>query len=62
MPDPGQPGASPDPQALEGEVVRLNKIVRALMDRAESSTNAQGSDFGLFQTTIMLQEQVRRRT
>jgi diguanylate cyclase (GGDEF)-like protein/PAS domain S-box-containing protein len=62
MPDPGQPGASPDPQALEGEVVRLNKIVRALMDRAESSTNAQGSDFGLFQTTIMLQERVRRRT
>lgn len=45
-----------------GEVARLNKIIRALMDRAERSTNAQGSDFGLFQTAVMLEEQVRRRT
>lgn len=45
-----------------GEVARLNKIIQALMDRAERSTNAQGSDFSLFQTTVMLEEQVRRRT
>ncbi len=62
MPDPGQPGGSPDVQALEAEIVRLNKIIQALMDRSESSTNAQGSDFGLFQTTIMLQDHVRLRT
>jgi diguanylate cyclase (GGDEF)-like protein/PAS domain S-box-containing protein len=49
-------------ESLRSEVVRLNKIIRALMDRAERSTNVQGSDFSLFQTTIMLQEEVRRRT
>jgi diguanylate cyclase (GGDEF)-like protein/PAS domain S-box-containing protein len=48
-----------DPQA---EIVRLNKIVTVLMDRAERSTNSQGSDFCQFQTTVMLEEQVRRRT
>ena len=62
MPDARQPGDGPDVQALEAEIVRLNKIVQALMNRAESSTNAQGSDFGLFQTTIMLQDQVRLHT
>jgi sugar diacid utilization regulator len=62
MGDPGPLGGSPDVAALQAEIVRLNKIVQALMNRAESSTNAHGSDFGLFQTTIMLQEQVRLRT
>ncbi|HLY83910.1 MAG TPA: PAS domain S-box protein, partial [Acidimicrobiales bacterium] len=32
------------------------------MDRAERSTSVQGSPFSLFQTTIMLEEHVRRRT
>ena len=32
------------------------------MDRAERSTTAQGSDFSLFQTAIILEEQVSRRT
>jgi diguanylate cyclase (GGDEF)-like protein/PAS domain S-box-containing protein len=32
------------------------------MDRAERSTKVQGSDFGMFQTTIMLEELVRQRT
>ena len=49
-------------QAAEREIVRLNKIIRALMDRAERSANAQGSDFDLFQTTIMLEELVLSRT
>jgi len=49
-------------QELRSEVARLNKIIEALMDRAERSTNAQGSEFSLFQTTIMLEDQVRRRT
>jgi diguanylate cyclase (GGDEF)-like protein/PAS domain S-box-containing protein len=44
------------------EVRRLNKIVQALMDRAERSTSLQGSDFSLFQTTIVLEDQVRQRT
>lgn len=44
------------------EIVRLNKIIRALMDRAERSTSVQGSDFSLFQTAVMLEEQVRSRT
>ncbi|MCC6498442.1 MAG: GGDEF domain-containing protein [Propionibacteriaceae bacterium] len=32
------------------------------MDRAERNTSAQGSDFSIFQTTVMLEEQVRLRT
>lgn len=48
-----------DPQA---EIARLNKIIQALMNRAERSTEVQGSDFTLFQTAIMLEEQVRART
>ncbi len=62
VPEPGQSGVAGDEPALEAEIARLNKIIRALMDRSESATNAQGSDYGLFQTTVMLQEQVRRRT
>ncbi len=62
MPEGELPGTEPDVPALEAEIVRLNKIVKALMKRAESATSAERSDFGLFQTTIMLQEQVRRRT
>lgn len=62
MSERGWPDASPDPQALQGEIVRLNKIIRALMDRAERSASVQSSDFGLFQTAVMLEEQVRSRT
>jgi diguanylate cyclase (GGDEF)-like protein/PAS domain S-box-containing protein len=61
MPDPGLPH-SPDGQALAREVVRLNKIIHALMDRAERSASVQGTDFSLFQTAIMLEGQVRQRT
>jgi len=59
MPERKRKRDQPDVQALEAEIVRLNKIVQALMDRSESSTNVRSSDFGLFQTTIMLQDQVR---
>ncbi|HTX70163.1 MAG TPA: helix-turn-helix domain-containing protein [Thermoleophilia bacterium] len=51
-----------DVAALQAEIVRLNKVVGALMDRSEASMNALESDFGLFQTTVMLQDQVRRHT
>lgn len=51
-----------DVASLNAEVARQEKVIRVLMDRAERSTNLQGSDFSLFQTAIMLEEQVRGRT
>jgi diguanylate cyclase (GGDEF)-like protein/PAS domain S-box-containing protein len=59
--EPAAPGAN-DEAALRAEIDRLNKIVKALMNRAERSTEIQGSDFSLFQTAAMLEEQVRGRT
>jgi len=50
------------PKELRAEINRLDKIVRVLVDRAERSTVVQGSDFTRFQSTIMLEEHVRRRT
>lgn len=48
---------------LEAENERLNKVVRVLMDRAEAmASSVPASDYGLFQTTIMLQHQVRLQT
>jgi diguanylate cyclase (GGDEF)-like protein/PAS domain S-box-containing protein len=55
-------GDNPDEAALKNEIVRQAKIIRVLMDRAERSTSVQGSDFSLFQTAVMLEEQVRSRT
>lgn len=49
-------------QDLRAEIIRLNKIVKALVNRAERSMNEPGSDFGLFQTAVMLEDQVRERT
>jgi diguanylate cyclase (GGDEF)-like protein/PAS domain S-box-containing protein len=51
-----------DEQALQAEIIRQDKVIQALMNRAERSTNSHSSEFHLFQTTIMLQEQVQRRT
>jgi len=47
---------------MQNEIVRLNKIVNALMNRAERSSSAQRSDFGMFQTAVMLEDEVRKRT
>jgi diguanylate cyclase (GGDEF)-like protein/PAS domain S-box-containing protein len=60
--DDAGPKLFPEEQELRAEIQRLKKISSVLMDRAERSTKVQGSDFGMFQTTIMLEEQVRRRT
>ena len=49
-------------QQTQSEIARLNKIIKSLMDRAERSANVQASDFGLFQTAILLEEKVRSRT
>lgn len=48
--------------ALKAEVVRLNKVVAALIKRAEQSMNSQTTSFGMFQNTLLLEQQVRRRT
>jgi signal transduction histidine kinase len=56
------PRDSDDAAALQREVVRLNKVVRALMNRVERDTDSQGSHFGLFQTAILLEDQVQART
>lgn len=62
--DGGDPDGdvSPAERALRNEIVRLNKMVNALMNRAERSASMQGSDFSLFQTAVMLEGQVRNRT
>lgn len=54
--------AEQDMSSLEAENWRLRKMVEVLMNRAERSTEVQGSDFTLFQTAIMLEDQVRART
>src|SRR5689334_18712396 len=59
---PEQPQGMPDIAALEAENARLKKMVQALMDRAERSTGGRESDFDRFQATVMLEEQVRKRT
>lgn len=56
------PHSSSNEEALKTEIARLNKMIQALMDRAERSTSVHSSDFSMFQTAIMLEEQVRTRT
>lgn len=51
-----------DEASLRAEIVRLNKMVKALMNRAERAMNAPGSEFGLFQSMVMLERQVQERT
>ncbi|MBR0567724.1 histidine kinase [Azoarcus sp. L1K30] len=48
--------------ALHAEIARLNKMLRALMDRAERTLNSPGSQFGLFQSNLLLERQVQERT
>jgi diguanylate cyclase (GGDEF)-like protein/PAS domain S-box-containing protein len=62
MTDRELPDITPGEQTLKGEIARLNKVVQALMDRAERSASAQISDYGRFQVTVMLEEQIRART
>src|ERR1035437_1875719 len=62
MAEAASPASTLDELAIRNEIARLNKMVNALMNRAERSTSAQRSDFGLFQTAVMLEDQVRNRT
>lgn len=49
-------------EGLRAENVRLNKMVEALADRAEQTSAMPQTDFGVFQASIMLEDQVRSRT
>ncbi len=49
-------------EALQAEVVRLNKIIQSLMNRAERNASIHGSEFNLFETAAMLEDKVRSRT
>ena len=51
-------------EELQSEIIRLNKIITSLMNRAERNASLQlkGSEFELFQTAITLEGQVRSRT
>jgi diguanylate cyclase (GGDEF)-like protein/PAS domain S-box-containing protein len=53
---------SSEESRLRAENARLGKMVQALMNRAERSTSVQGSEFSLFQTAVMLEDQIRART
>ena len=57
-----QPQLDHSVQALQDEIARLNKVVQALMNRAERNAGLRGSDFNLFQTAVTLEDQVLRRT
>ena len=62
MPERKPPPPGTNELALQREISRLNKIIQALMNRAERNASNQGSDFNLFQTAITLEDQVRLRT
>ena len=47
---------------LRSELGRLEKIVAALIGRAEADSNRLPSDFGVFHTTVLLEDLVRTRT
>ena len=61
MSDPGSrlEGSQSDAQA---EIDQLNKMISALMDRAERRSGVQESDFSQFQDTILLEKEVKQRT
>jgi len=59
---PPSPAAAGQVADLQREIARLSWVVAVLMDRVEHSIGAAGSDFGLFQTTIVLEERIRERT
>lgn len=62
---PDETCLSPAPaevEALQAEIARHKKIIEILMDHAEQRRSTRSSDFGLFQTAVMLEDQIRERT
>lgn len=57
-----RPHSTQSLEELQAEVVRLNKIIHSLMNRAERNASIQGSEFNLFQAAVMLENKVRSRT
>lgn len=53
---------SSDEKTLRAEIERLNRIIKALTDRAEQDMNTPLSDYGVFQATILLEDKVKTRT
>ncbi|MBN1320210.1 MAG: GGDEF domain-containing protein [Thermoleophilia bacterium] len=49
-------------EQLRAEIVRLEKIVQVLMDRAERTTDQDMSEFQLFERTLVLGDVIRQRT
>ena len=47
---------------LRGEIARLEKVIAALIERAEATDQPGNSEFGIFSTTLLLEDQVRNRT
>ncbi|MDR3491794.1 MAG: diguanylate cyclase [Gammaproteobacteria bacterium] len=56
------PANSDDVALLRQEIERLNKVVAVLTERSEDTMNAKPSDFSVFESTIILEDQVRTRT
>jgi diguanylate cyclase (GGDEF)-like protein/PAS domain S-box-containing protein len=54
--------ASDDAAGLLQEVLRRDKIIDALAYQVERNLSDQSRDYGLLQTTFVLEEQVRQRT
>jgi len=59
---PEVPAPAEDSAVLQAEIARLNKVVKALMNRAERESGARQSHFGLFLDAVVLENQVKRRT
>ncbi|KTD32637.1 sensory box (GGDEF/EAL domain) regulatory protein [Legionella moravica] len=57
-----KPLTTKNEQELRDEIERLNKIIKALMDKAEQDMNTPKTEFGVFQDTIILEEKIRTRT
>ncbi len=56
-------GSNSSKEQLCAEIARQNKVIQALTNRLErGATSSSRSDFDAFQTTIVLEHEVRRRT
>lgn len=52
----------PSDLANEEELARLHKIINVLMRRVEQNMEAQGSDYALFQSAVVLEKKIQQRT
>jgi two-component system, sensor histidine kinase len=51
-----------DAEGLLQEIIRRDKIIDALAYQVERNLNDQNRDYGLLQTTFVLEDQIRQRT